>query len=98
LLLTLIYLSGKHPEPDLLLFLLTWEKEGTEKFCLDLVAHRRVCCWFPASISIMATAISRIGFGRKNLPECVAQLEHYMSENPSTVNSLFNIVHLGYLF
>jgi aspartate/methionine/tyrosine aminotransferase len=57
-------------------------EEGTEKFCLDLVAHKGVLL-VPGKYFNYGDSHFRIGFGRKNMPECVAQLESFIKDKLS---------------
>ncbi|MDW7671927.1 MAG: aminotransferase class I/II-fold pyridoxal phosphate-dependent enzyme [Bacillota bacterium] len=56
-------------------------KGGARQFSLDLVEKKGVLV-VPSVYFNYGDTHFRIGLGRKNLPECLEQLEHYISENP----------------
>lgn len=53
---------------------------GIERFCLDLIEKKGVFL-LPSTVYDYGDKNFRIGFGRKNLPECLAKFEEYLIEN-----------------
>ncbi|AEG60089.1 aminotransferase class I/II-fold pyridoxal phosphate-dependent enzyme [Desulforamulus ruminis] len=56
-----------------------WEA-SVEDFCLDLVQKKGVLL-LPSNYYDFGQRNFRIGFGRKNLPQCLDKLDQYMQEN-----------------
>lgn len=52
---------------------------NAEEFCIDLVEQKGVLL-LPGNYYNYSNSNFRIGFGRKNLPECVEKLDDYMKE------------------
>jgi len=50
-----------------------------EEFCIDL-AERQGVLLLPGNHFGVDTANFRLGFGRKNLPECLRRLEEYLKQ------------------
>ena len=72
----------KAPQAGSIAFPAFLGKGGARQFSLDLVEKKGVLV-VPSVYFNYGDNHFRIGLGRKNLPECVEQLEHYMSENPN---------------
>lgn len=53
---------------------------NAEEFCINLVEKKGVLL-LPGSYYSYGDKNFRIGFGRRNMPQCVEQLEQYMNEN-----------------
>ncbi|RXT04594.1 aminotransferase class I/II-fold pyridoxal phosphate-dependent enzyme [Ammoniphilus sp. CFH 90114] len=54
--------------------------QPTEGFCEDLIAKKGVLL-LPANIYDYPASYIRMGYGRRNFPECLAKFEEYLVEN-----------------
>ena len=60
-------------------------RENAEEFCDNLVRQAGILLMPGTLYGPSYTKNFRIGFGRKNLPECIQQLELYLDSNPREI-------------
>ena len=63
-----------------------------EKFCIDLVEKKGVFL-LPSTMYDFGNKHFRIGFGRKNMPECLTRFEEYLDENKELFSSTRNDIY-----